>query len=65
MKDRLTLQGQKYISGKLIQLMLDIDYKTEKKWSDTGVLPTPILLGKRRYFDLEAVETHILNNLEK
>jgi len=60
MKGSIVIAGCHYDSRKFVQEQFDIDYTTIGKWIKTGLLPAPLRLGNRLYFDRTAVETRIL-----
>jgi predicted site-specific integrase-resolvase len=60
MKDSINIQGRDYDSRKMVQEKFDVDYTTIGKWVRNGLLPTPLRLGNRLYFNRLAVETRML-----
>jgi predicted site-specific integrase-resolvase len=64
MKDSIVIAGRDYDSRKRVRERFDIDYTTIGKWVKNGLLPTPLRLGNRLYFDRTAVEIRILATAE-
>jgi predicted site-specific integrase-resolvase len=60
MKESIVIAGRDYDSRKCVQEKFDVDYTTIGKWVKNGLLPAPLRLGNRLYFDRTAVETRIL-----
>ena len=60
MKESLNIAGRVYDSRKRIREKFDVDYTTIGTWVKNGLLPAPLRLGNRLYFDRIAVETRIL-----
>jgi hypothetical protein len=60
MKDSIVILGRDFDSRKRVREKIDIDYTTIGKWVKSGLLPAPLRLGNRLYFDRAAVETQIL-----
>jgi predicted site-specific integrase-resolvase len=60
MKGSIVIAGRDYDSRKFVQEQFDVDYTTIGKWVKNGLLPTPLRLGNRLYFDRTAVAIRIL-----
>jgi predicted site-specific integrase-resolvase len=60
MKASIVIAGRAYDSRKSVHEQFDIDYTTIGKWVKNGLLPAPLRLGNRLYFDRKAVEIRIL-----
>jgi hypothetical protein len=62
MKDTITLQNRTYECTKLVQQRFGLDPQTLRKWAKNNVIPTPLRLGNKCFYDREAIETQILAN---
>jgi hypothetical protein len=60
MKESIEIAGRDYDSRKRVHEKFDIDYTTIANWVKNGLLPTPLRLGNRLYFDRTEVETRLL-----
>ena len=60
MKPFIVLQNREYISTKSVLETFGVDYKTLAAWVDKGLIPIPLRLGRRKYFDKLFLETQIL-----
>jgi len=60
MKEIIVLQDREYVSRKMLQMLFDMDYSTISKWAKTGLLPNPVMLGNRHFYDRQEIETRIL-----
>jgi hypothetical protein len=60
MKESIVIAGRNYNSRKFVREQFDVDYTTIGKWVKNGLLPAPLRLGNRLYFDRIAVETRML-----
>jgi hypothetical protein len=60
MKGSIVIAGRDYLSRRCVQEQFDVNYTTIGKWVKNGLLPAPLRLGNRLYFDRTAVETRIL-----
>ena len=60
MKTTILLKGQEYDSASMITEKYGITYMTLYKWTKDGLLPHPIKLGRRNYYNREAIENHFL-----
>ena len=60
MKDTIQLQGRDYDCAEVLAERLGTTYSTIWKWMKAGLLPKPVRLGGRAYYDREIVEARIL-----
>ena len=60
MKDSIVLQGRTYECTKLVQQRFGLDDQTLRKWAKSNIVPSPIRLGNKCFYDLEAIENQIL-----
>jgi hypothetical protein len=62
MKHLITISGRDYVSRKIVTDQFGIDTKILIAWTERGILPAPIQLGYRVFYDRENLEAHILSN---
>ena len=60
MKSTITIKGKIYDSGPSIVDKYGISYTTLIKWAERGVLPPPAKLGRKKFYEREAVENRLL-----
>jgi hypothetical protein len=60
MKDTITLQGRTYECTKLVQQRFGLDDQTLRKWAKNNIVPTPVRLANKNFYDWEAIESKIL-----
>jgi DNA-binding transcriptional MerR regulator len=60
MKDTITLQSRTYDCTKLVQQKFGLDPQTLRKWAQNNIVPTPLRLGNKNFYDREAIESKIL-----
>ena len=60
MKDSIVLQGRTYESTKLVQQRFGLDDQTLRKWAKANIVPSPVRLGNKNFYDWEAIEIKIL-----
>ena len=60
MKDSIVLQGRTYECTKLVQQRYGLDDQTLRKWAKYNIVPTPVRLGNKNFYDREAIEIKIL-----
>jgi predicted site-specific integrase-resolvase len=60
MKPTIILKGQEYDNTTAIIDKYGITYMTLYKWTKEGVVPTPVKLGRRNYYNREAIEDRLL-----
>jgi DNA-binding transcriptional MerR regulator len=60
MKDTITLQNRIYDCAKLVQQRFGLDPQTLRKWAKNNIVPTPVRLGNKCFYDREAIENQIL-----
>jgi hypothetical protein len=60
MKDSITLQGRTYECTKLIQQRFGLDDQTLREWAKNNIVPSPVRLGNKCFYDWEAIESRIL-----
>jgi hypothetical protein len=60
MKDSIILQGRTYECTKLVQQRFCLDDQTLRKWAKNNIVPSPVRLGNKCFYDREAIESRIL-----
>jgi DNA-binding transcriptional MerR regulator len=60
MKDTITLQSRTYDCTKLVQQKFGLDPQTLRKWARNHMVPTPLRLGNKCFYDRDAIERQIL-----
>jgi predicted site-specific integrase-resolvase len=60
MKTTISLKGEEYDSTTVIIEKYGISYMTLYKWTKEGVVPHPVKLGRRNYYNREAIENRLL-----
>jgi hypothetical protein len=60
MKDSIVLQNRTYECTKLIQQRFGLDRETLRKWAKTKIVPTPLRLGNKCFYDMDEIERQIL-----
>jgi predicted DNA-binding transcriptional regulator AlpA len=60
MKATIVLRGQDYDNATTITDKYGITYMTLYKWTKAGLLPQPVKLGRRVFYNRQAVENHLL-----
>ena len=60
MKDSIVLQGREFHITHLITQEFGMDHKTLTKLVKAKVLPAPVRIGNRSYYDRKAIENGIL-----
>jgi len=60
MKDTITLQSRTYDCTKLVQQKFGLDPQTLRKWAKNNIVPSPVKLGNKCFYDREAIESGIL-----
>jgi len=60
MKDSIVLQGRTYECTKLVQQRFGLDDQTLRKWAKNKIVPSPVRLGNKNFYDREAIESKIL-----
>jgi hypothetical protein len=60
MKDSIILQGRTYECTKLVQQRFSLDDQTLRKWAKNNIVPSPLRLGNKCFYDWEAIESRIL-----
>jgi hypothetical protein len=56
------LQGRIYECTKLVQQRFGLDDQTLRKWAKNNIVPLPVKLGNKCFYDCEAIESRILAN---
>jgi hypothetical protein len=59
MKDSIVLQGRRYECTKFVQQRFGLD-QTLRKWAKNNIVPSPVRLGNKCFYDREAIERKIL-----
>jgi predicted DNA-binding transcriptional regulator AlpA len=62
MKETIVLRGQEYDNSSTITDKYGITYMTLYKWTKAGLLPQPVKLGRRVFYNRQAVENHLLGS---
>jgi len=60
MKDSIVLQGRTYECTKLVQQKFGLDPQTLRKWAKSNIVPSPVRLGNKCFYDREDIESKIL-----
>jgi predicted site-specific integrase-resolvase len=60
MKNTVILAGREYVSQKVLMDELGITLMTLRHWRETGVVPEPIKLGQRNYYDRARVHEQLV-----
>jgi predicted site-specific integrase-resolvase len=60
MKATISLKGQQYDSASTIIEKYGISYMTLYNWTREGVVPHPVKVGRRNYYNREAIENRLL-----
>jgi predicted site-specific integrase-resolvase len=60
MHDALEIAGRKLKSTKWIRTNFGISWITLNRWMLVGLIPPPVRLGRRNYYDQQEVENRIL-----
>ena len=60
MKELIQIRGDDYVSPAILQKEYGITYQTLKRWTDDKLFPKPIKVGMRLYYNLLAIERHLL-----
>jgi predicted site-specific integrase-resolvase len=63
MKTTITLKDKEYDCANTIRDRYGIRYLTLLNWTKSGVLPAPIRLNRRVYYDRNAVEDRLLEGV--
>jgi DNA-binding transcriptional MerR regulator len=64
MKDSIVLQGRIYECTKLVQQRFGLDDQTLRKWAKKNIVPSPVRLGNKCFYDREAIESKILTTCQ-
>jgi predicted site-specific integrase-resolvase len=64
MRDTLIIGDRLLVPDRTIREMIQISQATQARWIKSGLLPQPIRLGKKIYFEKREVEQHLLNQGE-
>jgi predicted DNA-binding transcriptional regulator AlpA len=59
MKKSITLQGQTFDAGEVLIQRYGISAMTLWRWVKRGLLPPPIKLGRRNYYERREVEARL------
>jgi predicted DNA-binding transcriptional regulator AlpA len=62
MKVTIVLKGQEYDNSTAIADKYGITYMTLYKWTKAGLLPQPVKLGRRVFYNRQAVENYLLGS---
>ena len=60
MKDTITLQDRTFDCTKLVQQRFGLDPQTLRKWAKHNIIPAPLRLGNKCFYDRDAVENRLL-----
>ena len=61
MHDMITLNGRELISRDTLRQKLGVHPMTISRWIKRGILPRPVNIGFRNYFDREEVEKKLFD----
>ena len=64
MKDTIILHRRVYDCTKLVQQRFGLDDQTLRKWAKDNIVPSPIKLGNKCFYDREAIESKILESCQ-
>ena len=56
----LELQGKTFVSGHILAEKYGVTYTTIRRWTERKLLPRPIKLCNRCYYDVEKVEASMV-----
>jgi hypothetical protein len=59
MKEVLEVGGRIYESGAVVRRRYGISGATQARWIERGLLPAPLLLGRRKYFEIVEVASRV------
>jgi predicted site-specific integrase-resolvase len=59
-KTTILLKEQEYDSASTITEKYGISYMTLYKWTKGGLVPNPVKLGRRNYYNRKAIENRLL-----
>jgi hypothetical protein len=62
MKDTITLEGRIFDCTKLVLQRYGLDDHTLRKLVKANILPGPVTIGNKNFFDRKAIESQILEN---
>jgi hypothetical protein len=62
MKDTITLEGHIFDCTKLVLQRYGLDDHTLRKLVKANIVPGPLKIGNKNFFDRKAIETQILAN---
>ena len=65
MKDTITLEGRIFDCTKLVLQTYGLDDHTLRKLVKADIVPGPVTIGNKNFFDRKAVESRILGNSRK
>ena len=65
MRDSIILQGRIYECTKLVQQRFGLDDQTLRKWAKSSIVPSPLRLGNKCFYDREAIEIGILTRYQQ
>ena len=60
MKDTITLEGRAFDCTKLVLQRYGLDDHTLRKLVKANILPGPVTIGNKNFFDRKAIETRLL-----
>jgi hypothetical protein len=65
MKDTITLEGRIFDCTKLVLQTYGLDDHTLRKLVKEKIVPGPVTIGNKNYFDRNAIERRILESCQK
>ena len=65
MKDTITLQGRAFDCTKLVLQTYGLDDHTLRKLVKANIVPGPVTIGNKNFFDRKAIESGILESCRK
>jgi hypothetical protein len=61
-KDTITLEGRIFDCTKLVLQRYGLDDHTLRKLVKANILPGPVTIGNKNFFDRKAIESQLLEN---
>jgi len=65
MKDTITLEGRTFDCTKLVLQRYGLDDHTLRKLVKADIVPGPVTIGNKNFFDRKAIESRILESCRK
>ena len=65
MKDTIILEGRLFDCTKLVLQRYGLDDHTLRKLVKAEIVPAPVTIGNKNFFDRKAIESRILESCQK